>query len=128
MECPEAQVYISHASVWYIMPLLNGYSYICEKYSPVFQFEVYTSNCAVSKATDKMPTCPYSPCLIIFFFPDVLLSAKMHTYILKFSDEIQGIYNQESLLGETTSVQQSLKQCLNFSAFLNFKLALMITF
>ena len=29
----------------------------------------------------------------------------MHTYILKFSDEIQGIYHQESLLGETTSVQ-----------------------
>ena len=52
----------------------------------------------------------------------------MHTYILKFSDEIQGIYHQENLLGETTSVQQSLKQCLNFSAFLNSKLALMITF
>lgn len=63
-----------------------------------------------------------------FFFPEVLLYAKMHTYILKFSDEIQGIYHQESLLGETTSVQQSLKQCLNFSAFLNSKLALMITF
>lgn len=52
-----------------------------------------------------MPTCSYSPCLIIFFFPDILLSTKMHTYILKFSDEIQGIYHQESLLGETTSVQ-----------------------
>ena len=45
----------------------------------------------------------------------------MHSYILKSSDEIQGIYHQESLLGETTSVQQSLKQCLNFSAFLKFQ-------
>lgn len=52
----------------------------------------------------------------------------MRTYVLKFSYEIQGIYHQEGLLGETTSVQHSLKQCLNFSAFLNSKPALMITF